>query len=139
MTRVFADTQYWLAVTDRRDQWAPVAARAMARITRPEIVTTDEVLVEFLGFVCGGGRYLRELGLGVVRMIDADPSVTVVPRSRTSFLDGLALYEARPDKGYSLVDCISMVTMRELGIGGALTADRHFRQEGFRALLLDEV
>lgn len=63
----------------------------------------------------------------------------VVHQSHDSFRNGLALYEARPDKGYSLVDCISMVTMRELGITGALTADRHFRQEGFRALLLDEV
>ena len=28
--------------------------------------------------------------------------------TRESFLSGMALYEARPDKGYSLVDCISM-------------------------------
>jgi len=41
----------------------------------------------------------------------------------------------RPDKGYSLVDCISMQTMRREGITDALTHDRHFEQEGFRALL----
>ena len=44
------------------------------------------------------------------------------------------LYEARPDKGYSLTDCISMQTMRKEGISEALTDDRHFEQEGFRAL-----
>jgi predicted nucleic acid-binding protein len=50
------------------------------------------------------------------------------------FLGGLELYRARPDKGYSLTDCISMHTMRGLGITDALTNDRHFEQEGFRAL-----
>jgi hypothetical protein len=34
----------------------------------------------------------------------------------TGFLDALTLYNARPDKGYSLTDCISMQTMRREGI-----------------------
>ena len=46
----------------------------------------------------------------------------------------MALYEARPDKGYSLTDCISMQTMRQEGLSEVLTNDRHFEQEGFRAL-----
>ena len=49
-----------------------------------------------------------------------------VPQSRNSFLDGLALYNARLDKGYSLVDCISMQTMRREGLTDILTNDRHF-------------
>src|SRR5665648_1053927 len=40
----------------------------------------------------------------------------------------------RPDKTYSLVDCLSFVVMEELGIETAITGDRHFRQEGFRVL-----
>ena len=63
-----------------------------------------------------------------------NPTVLVVPQGRESFLAGLELYRARPDKGYSLVDCISMYTMRQEGITEALTNDRHFEQEGFRAL-----
>jgi len=46
----------------------------------------------------------------------------------------MTLYEQRPDKGYSLVDCISMQTMRREGVIDVLTNDRHFQQEGFRAL-----
>jgi len=46
----------------------------------------------------------------------------------------MSLYEARPDKGYSLTDCISMQTMRREGITEVLTDDRHFEQEGFHAL-----
>ena len=44
------------------------------------------------------------------------------------------MYKARPDKGYSLTDCISMNTMRAEGMAEVLTNDVHFRQEGFRAL-----
>jgi uncharacterized protein len=60
--------------------------------------------------------------------------MTVVPQTHASFLDGLALYEARPDKEYSLTDCISMQTMRRAGLSDVLTNDHHFRQEGFRIL-----
>jgi hypothetical protein len=42
--------------------------------------------------------------------------VRVVPQSRDSFLAGMALYGSRPDKGYSLTDCISMQTMRKEGL-----------------------
>jgi predicted nucleic acid-binding protein len=61
----------------------------------------------------------------------------VIPQSRESFLAGLRLYRSRPDKGYSLVDCISMQTMHQEGLTEALTNDRHFEQEGFRALFRD--
>jgi predicted nucleic acid-binding protein len=49
-------------------------------------------------------------------------------------LDGLELYRARPDKAYSLTDCMSMLIMRREGITEILTHDRHFEQEGFRSL-----
>jgi predicted nucleic acid-binding protein len=60
--------------------------------------------------------------------------VRVIPQSRESLRAGLHLYRARPDKGYSLIDCISMQTMRREGLTDVLTNDRHFEQEGFRAL-----
>ncbi len=61
-------------------------------------------------------------------------TVHVIPQSHESFLTGLALYEARPDKGYSLTDCTSMHAMRREGLTEALTNDHHFEQEGFKAL-----
>jgi predicted nucleic acid-binding protein len=59
----------------------------------------------------------------------------VIEHSHETFLAGLELYEARPDKGYSLTDCISMNLMRERGINEVLTHDHHFEQEGFTILL----
>jgi uncharacterized protein len=67
----------------------------------------------------------------------SNPDIRVIPQSRGSFIEGLALYNSRPDKGYSLTDCISMQTMRREGLTVALTNDRHFEQEGFRALFRD--
>jgi predicted nucleic acid-binding protein len=58
-------------------------------------------------------------------------------KSRELFLAGLDLYRARPDKGYSLTDCMSMLIMRREGLAEILTHDRHFEQEGFRALFRD--
>jgi predicted nucleic acid-binding protein len=59
----------------------------------------------------------------------------VLDQSRKSFLNGISLYQARPDKHYSLVDCISMSYMRSLGITDVLTHDQHFKQEGFNVLM----
>lgn len=49
---------------------------------------------------------------------------------KTLFL-GLTLFKNRFDKGYSLTDCISMMTMKKLNIVEVLTHDKHFTQEGF--------
>lgn len=48
---------------------------------------------------------------------------------------GLELYHRRPDKGYSLTDCMSMAICTEQKIEQVLTHDRHFAQEGFEILL----
>ena len=47
------------------------------------------------------------------------------------------LYRARPDKEWGLTDCVSFTVMTDRGLTEALTTDDHFRQAGFRALLLD--
>ena len=78
--------------------------------------------------ICGRRPVVRSVGLD-------DRRVTVHPQSRESFLAGLRLYEQRYDKGYSLVDCISMTTMRRQRISEVLTNDRHFIQEGFKIVL----
>jgi predicted nucleic acid-binding protein len=47
----------------------------------------------------------------------------------------LDLYRRRPDKAWSVTDCISFVVMEGDGIREALTGDQHFEQAGFVALL----
>ena len=76
---------------------------------------------------------LREVSLAVDEIL-RDPAVIVIPQSRESFLAGFRLYRERPDKGYGLTDCVSMQSMRREGLTEVLTNDRHFEQEGFRAV-----
>ncbi len=134
MRRVFADSLYWMAISHPRDQWHRQAIQAGQALRRAEIVTTEEVLSEFLAAF----RYnatLRQTAIRTIERIRNNPSVIVRPQSHQSFLDGFALYKARSDKEYSLTDCISMNVMRQEGITEVMTHDDHFTQEGFRKLL----
>ena len=133
MRRVFADTLYWLAVFLPGDRWADAARSVDVSEALP--ITTEEVLAEFLTAVSAHGDHTRRLACRLVREILNDPDIEVVSQSHESFLAGLALYERRPDKQYSLVDCISMNVMRQKDIQEILTNDRHFSQEGFVRLL----
>jgi predicted nucleic acid-binding protein len=131
--RVFADTVYWLAIFIPRDTWAS-AAQALD-CSDAVLVTTEEVLSEFLAAVSAHGDHIRRLACRLVRGILSDAGIEVVAQSHESFLAGLALYERRPDKQYSLADRISMNVMRQHRIDEVLTNDRHFAQEGFKRLL----
>jgi predicted nucleic acid-binding protein len=98
MTALFADTFYWIALADLRDS---AHGRALAFANEQQgfpIVTTDEVLVEYLTFFATSPERLRRKALTHAQRILDDPGVRVVPQSRGSFLSGMALYGARPDK-----------------------------------------
>jgi predicted nucleic acid-binding protein len=135
MKAVFADAVFWIALVKPGDPWKSSAESAKAALGPVRIVTTDEVLTEFLTALSGGGEKLRQQAARMVRAILDNPNVKVVPQSRGSFLDGLALFERRRDKEYSLADCISMNTMRSEAISEVLTSDHHFEQEGFTVLM----
>jgi predicted nucleic acid-binding protein len=95
------------------------------------LVTTDEVLIEFLNYFSAAGERKRSVVANMFEETISHPRVLVIPQTRESLLRGFDLYKARADKGYSLTDCVSMVTMRERKIAEVLTHDHHFGQEGF--------
>lgn len=134
MKPLFADTFYWIALLNRREAWyGRVIALSRTLATR-RFLTTEWILAEFLAFYSAGGAVTRQRAAAKTRQILDDPSVSVLSPSQALFLDGLTLYESRPDKGYSLTDCLSMHVMRREGLTDILTNDHHFTQEGFRIL-----
>ncbi len=136
MRRIFADTSYWVALIDARDQWHEKSTAISKSLGNLLVVTTDEVLTEVLAFFSAYSSKTRQRVLRfVLDLMNNSTDVDVVEQSRASFLAGLALYEQRPDKSYSLVDCISMQLMKAEGLTDALTTDGHFTQEGFTVLL----
>jgi uncharacterized protein len=134
MRTLFADTFYWAAMLNLKDQWHEEVRRFNQTLGIVQLVTTDEVLTEFLNFFSGFEPVVRQAAAQRVGLLLQSPMVLVIPQSRQTFLAGLELYQQRLDKGYSLIDCISMQTMKSQGIKDVLTHDRHFAQEGFTIL-----
>jgi len=131
---VFADTLYWIAIFLPNGPWTDAAKAVDLRDTC--LVTAEEVLSGFLTGVAGFGEHTRRLACELVKKILDSPGIDVLPQSHASFQGGLALYERRPDKKYSLADCITMNVMKREGIQEILTNDHHFVQEGFVRLLI---
>ncbi|ETW95526.1 MAG: hypothetical protein ETSY1_30245 [Candidatus Entotheonella factor] len=132
--RLFADTFYWVALLNRRDRWNRRVVEFTDGLGMHHLITTDAICDEFLAHYSGAPRHLREQAAHTVRRLFGLEHVTVIEQNRAVFLAGLSLFEARPDKGYSLTDCMSMHMMRREGLTEILTNDHHFTQEGFRIL-----
>jgi len=137
MRSIFVDTLYWIAVVAPHDQWSAAAKRAKRALGNCTLVTTDEVLTEFLNALSPYGALFRKNAAATVRALLKNPNVRVVPQTRESFLQALRRFEQREDKEYSLVDCASMETMNQESIREVLTHDHHFEQEGYVVLIRD--
>ena len=135
MNTLFVDTFYWIARIDTHDQWHQRAKEISDSLTDARLVTTEAVLIELLNYFSAHGPEMRQAAAHIVRHILDNRHIEVLPQAPESLLTGLELFEARPDKGYSLTDCISMQAMRARGLTDVLTHDRHFAQEGFIILL----
>jgi len=135
MREVFADTCFLIALINPHDSLHEAAVEAARDCAGARIVITDEVLVELLNFFSSYGAPFRRAAVQIIESLAQREDVTIIPQSRESFAQGFVLYRARPDKGYSGTDCVSMAAMKGNNITEALTNDPHFRQEGFVPLL----
>ena len=131
MKQIFADTFYWIALLNPKDDWYNSVIKVSQSMANYQIITTEEVLTEVLTFYSNSGSRQRKRTVNFIKQIMNNPAVQVIPQDHESFVAGLNLYEKRLDKGYSLTDCISMNTMNQLEIIEVLTHDQHFTQEGF--------
>lgn len=132
MKQYFADTSYWIAILNTEDALHTKAVE-LSQYLRGSLVTTQWVLAEPLdGFSDSGTRK----GVSAfVRALEQQKNTVITPASDDWFHRGLSLYEQRQDKEWSLTDCISFITMENMEIVEALSADHHFEQAGFVALL----
>lgn len=130
MNAVFADTFFYLALLDKTD----LAHRESLEKSKTAgiIVTTEFILLE-LGNACARAEDHADF-LALVAGMRASQRVKIIPLSSELFNAGLDRMHERPDKDWSLIDCISFVVMENEGINDALTADQHFNQAGFKAL-----
>ncbi|MFO5526308.1 MAG: type II toxin-antitoxin system VapC family toxin [Cuspidothrix sp.] len=137
MKSIFADTFYWVALINKTDSWHQRVRSYSPNLSNVKIITTDEVLTETINFFASFPAPMRAAVFQLVVQIIADYNIQVIPQTHESFIEGLELFQQRFDKGYSLTDCISMITMKKLDIMEILTHDKHFTQEGFLILFKD--
>ncbi len=130
----FVDAVYLIALVNPKDQWHLRAVAFEAATSDQTLITTEDVLAEFLTFYAKSGEFMRRTVSEFVREILLDARIKVTVRKQTTFIEALELYESRLDKGYSLTDRISMNVCNEIGINEILTSDKHFAQEGFTVL-----
>jgi predicted nucleic acid-binding protein len=116
-------------VLNLRDQ---AHARAVAHAARfqGEMVTTTWVLTELGDAMCAPANRLEFVA--TLRDLQANSQFRIVPPDAALFEEGVNLFEARPDKEWSLTDCISFVVVTQERITEALTGDHHFEQAGVR-------
>jgi predicted nucleic acid-binding protein len=132
MTAAFLDTSFLLALVLADDAHHAAAVALQLQITGP-LITTEYVLIELVDALAA--EALRPRAIATVELLRSDPMVQIVPATSELMDAGLKLFAARPDKRWGLTDCISFTVMVRKGITDALTADRHFEQAGFTALL----
>lgn len=137
MAQLFVDTSgwgCWLVRVERFHQQARQLVRDA--VNRGDVlVTSNFVLAELTGLLTSPLRRSKLEQIELLTDLRSDSAVEVVPVGTATEDEAWKLWEQRIDKEFTLVDCTSFIIMRERGIQEALTADRHFEQEGFVRLL----
>jgi uncharacterized protein len=135
MERVFADTGYWIALLNPRDDLHQKASSASREYDPSQIVTSEMVLTEFLNSFSDYGPSLRQAAAKAVASLRDTSQIVIVPQTSQLFEKARKRYQDMADKSWSLTDCASFLIMEEERLMGALTHDRHFAQAGFQTLL----
>lgn len=135
MKSVFADTAYWIALLNPKDDLHAEARRVSGTLGQSRIVTSEFVMVELLNGFAGGGAGARVSAVDLIDRLRENANVDLVPLSSALFRRAVDRYARRKDKTWSLVDCASFLIMEEHNITEALTADMHFQQAGFEVML----
>lgn len=133
--RLFRDTAYAIALASRPDAYHQQAVELADIIQQrsARLVTTQAILLE-IGNSLSKLRH-RNAAVSLLDALENDPQVELVLLTESLYKQGLDLFRERPDKEWSLTDCISLLVMQEQRLTKALTTDQHFIQAGFRILL----
>ncbi len=132
MNAAFLDTVGVLALLEPSDQWHEAATRALAMpsLSGRPFVTTTLVLLE-----CGNAvaRKPYRGRVAEMRREFRDDGSLIVPTE--SDLDAAwSAYERGEAGRAGIVDHVSFVVMRRLGLTQAFTNDAHFQAAGFETL-----
>lgn len=135
MNKFFVDTSGWVAVLVSSDYHHKNAVKIYLELlsTGYDIVTHEGILLEVGNALAGVKTWATVIDL--LENISGSARIDLIPFTPSFLEAGWKLFSERMDKEWGIVDCLSFVVMKDLGINEALTADRHFLQAGFVKLL----
>lgn len=132
---IFLDTGYFIALFTPDDHLHKRAMAWSLRLHEPFLIS------EYVLWECVNGFSKpkdRATAHELVNHVQRDSKCKLIHASPGLFAAGLQLHGDRPDKEWSLTDCISFHLMHEHGVKRALAYDIHFEQAGFEALLRND-
>jgi uncharacterized protein len=135
---VFLDTSYVIALSFLSDQYHQQSVKISYQLekNKTRLVTTQAVILE-IGNALAKLQY-RNIAIELINSLDTDPNVEITPITEELYARAFQLYKDRLDKEWGFTDCISFIVMQDRGLIKVLTADNHFQQAGFQALLLNK-
>src|SRR5437763_867884 len=118
MRFIFADTNYWIALVNPRDQIHGKAVSVTQQLSSVRLLTTEMVLVELLNSFAD--TPFRRAVSTMVQRLRLDPNLMIVSQTSEQFESALHRYRQASDKNWSLTDCASFQVMEEKRVQEAL-------------------
>ena len=133
---VFVDTSGLYSVLVKDDDMHERAGAFLDRASRSKrrFLTTDYVLDETATLL--KARRHGHLVSALMGTILSSAACRVEWMDQDRFEKTLRFFVKHQDKAWSFTDCVSFLLMKERKMTEALTKDEHFRQAGFRPLLV---
>jgi predicted nucleic acid-binding protein len=122
---MFVDTGAWYAAYVKTDP-AHAAIRPLIDNAASRLVTTDFVLAESLNLLRARNEFDRAVVLGNDLFTNA--AAELIYLTPTDLQRAFVVFSTYRDQEWSFIDCTSLVVMQRLGIGSAISLDKHFRQ-----------
>jgi len=120
MRRVFADTSYWIALLNPRDELHEKAVAASRFGPADQLVTSEMVLTEVLNSCSARGARLRQVAAKPIEALHANLNLEIFPQTSEKFDKALYRYKNMADKSWSFKDCASFLIMEaEDSCGGS--------------------
>lgn len=134
--RLFLDTAFIQALLNPRDDYHTIAKALFQKVRNAQEIWITEAILTEVGNALSASH--RSEAVKFINQCYQTDNIRVVTINTALFRQALDLYNSRLDKNWGLTDCISFIVMTMNGITDAVTADRHFIQAGFCALMLEK-
>jgi predicted nucleic acid-binding protein len=133
--KCFVDSVGWIALLNAADELHQKTDSIYKEMLKSGtlVLTSTAVLNEVANSLCQ--PKFRNSVVELYKTLKNSDRVDIVFVNKNLWSTGWRLFENRPDKSWSLTDCISMEIMKKYSLIDVLTNDKHFVQAGFKALL----